>query len=119
MRNALVCEWGISDIAVAEKQVVDSINFDIHMIHDTNGHHYIERITQIIPTDTDTGKHTKNCFRIRNIVEFVKESNSYRVSGEIEGEPAHLIGKDWYETFTDIRDNGNDPDFDHSGFCCG
>ncbi len=45
LRNALVSEFGISDVRVAEKQVVDSIQFDVHMVHDVSGHHFIERIT--------------------------------------------------------------------------
>ncbi|MCR5323587.1 MAG: Flp pilus assembly complex ATPase component TadA [Lachnospiraceae bacterium] len=101
MRNALVCEWGISDISIAEQQVVDSISFDIHMIHDVTGHHYIERITQIVPLD-------ENCrdseirgkrYRLVNIVEFDTRENCYRVSSDIMGKPALLIGKDWYEGF--------------------
>jgi len=52
MRNALMCEFGITDAAVAEKQVVDSIGFDVHMVRDTQGRHYVERITEIIPIDS-------------------------------------------------------------------
>ncbi|MCR5431633.1 MAG: CpaF/VirB11 family protein [Lachnospiraceae bacterium] len=51
MRNALMCEFGITDAAVAEKQVVDSIGFDVHMVRDTQGRHYVERITRIIPLE--------------------------------------------------------------------
>lgn len=60
LRNALVSECGISDVHVAEQQVVDLISYDIHMVHDVTGHHFIERITRIdrcngtdIPTDSD------------------------------------------------------------------
>lgn len=97
MRNALVCEWGISDISIAEKQVVDSINFDIHMIRDVDGHHYIERITQIIPAGEDDP--SQKTYRIKNIIEFDAQDRCYRLSGTIEGEAAQLIGKDWYERF--------------------
>ncbi|MCR5767331.1 MAG: Flp pilus assembly complex ATPase component TadA [Lachnospiraceae bacterium] len=97
MRNALVCEWGISDISVAQKQVVDSINFDIHMIHDVTGHHYIERITQIIPQEDSVSG-----YRLKNIVEFDTQEHRYKLTGTIEGEPERMIGKDWYERFKDI-----------------
>jgi len=53
MRNALMCEFGINDPAVAEKQVVDSIGFDVHMVRDTQGRHYVERITKIIPVESE------------------------------------------------------------------
>ncbi len=53
MRNALMCEFGITDAAVAEKQVVDSIGFDVHMVRDTQGRHYVERITSIIPVESE------------------------------------------------------------------
>ncbi|MCR5829937.1 MAG: CpaF/VirB11 family protein [Lachnospiraceae bacterium] len=52
MRNALMCEFGINDASVAEKQVVDSISYDVHMVRDTRGRHYVERITKIIPNDS-------------------------------------------------------------------
>ena len=54
MRNALMCEFGITDAAVAEKQVVDSIGFDVHMVRDTQGRHYVERITSITPIESDS-----------------------------------------------------------------
>lgn len=53
MRNALMCEFGINDPVVAEKQVVDSIGFDVHMVRDTQGRHYVERITRIIPVESE------------------------------------------------------------------
>lgn len=101
MRNALVCEWGISDISIAEKQVVDSISFDIHMIHDVTGRHYIERITQIVPADElnpNDGNNGKN-YELFNIIEFDPKEKCYRVCSDLKGKPALLIGKDWYESF--------------------
>lgn len=104
MRNALVCEWGISDISVAEKQVVDSISFDIHMIHDVKGHHYIERITQIIPADEENAEgmgdqSSGKTYSLVNIIEFDLKENCYKICSDIKGKAALLIGKDWYESF--------------------
>lgn len=49
LRNALLQEGGFHNERIATEQVVDAINFDIHMKKDVNGHRYIERITEIVP----------------------------------------------------------------------
>ncbi len=49
LRNALLQEGGFTNEAVAEEQVVDTVNFDIHMVKTIEGHRYIERITEIVP----------------------------------------------------------------------
>ena len=49
MRNALLTEGGFHNEVAATRQVVDAIQFDIHMSKHADGHRYIERITQIIP----------------------------------------------------------------------
>ncbi len=66
MRNALMCEFGITDAAVAEKQVVDSIAFDVHMVRDTQGRHYVERITGIVPVESDRAPF----YRLSDIIVF-------------------------------------------------
>lgn len=70
MRNALISEFGITDAAIAQRQVTDSIEYDIHMVHDTEGHHYIERITQI-ETDREEG------YVLKDIVRFDKARGRY------------------------------------------
>lgn len=93
LRNALVTEFGINNVEVAEKQVVDILNFDVHMVHDIEGRFYIERITEIIPDGQlsypdEINSATKEYFRRRtdrhayrteNIIEFDKDSLQYRV----------------------------------------
>lgn len=49
LRNALLQEGGFQNERIATEQVVDTINFDIHMKKSEKGHRYIERITEIIP----------------------------------------------------------------------
>ncbi|MDF2952673.1 MAG: cpaF1, partial [Anaerocolumna sp.] len=49
LRNALLQEGGFTNEVIAEEQVVDTVNFDIHMAKSVDGHRYIERITEIIP----------------------------------------------------------------------
>lgn len=82
MRNALVCEFGITDVNVAERQVVDSISFDVHMVHDTHGRHYIERITQIIPLDHDE----RGNYLCRDIIVFDHERLRYRKVSEVSAD---------------------------------
>lgn len=49
MRNALLKEGGFQNERIAAEQVADCINYDIHMKKKTDGHRYIERITEIVP----------------------------------------------------------------------
>ena len=102
MRNALVSELGISDTIIAEKQVVDSINFDIHMIHDVNGHHYIERITQIVSQDDTDGVTGPKAYSLEDVIVFDKSLRCYRICGKLRGKAAALIGENWYEGCNDL-----------------
>lgn len=51
LRNNLLQTGAFSNEKVAEQQVADVVNFDIHLNKSVSGHRYIERITEIIPTD--------------------------------------------------------------------
>jgi len=51
LRNNLLQTKVFSNEKVAEQQVADVVNFDIHLEKDVSGHRYIERITEIIPVD--------------------------------------------------------------------
>lgn len=51
LRNSLLKEDVFRNEKVAEEQVVDVLDFDIHLKKDYNGRRYIERITEIIPVD--------------------------------------------------------------------
>ena len=99
LRNALVSEFGIADVGIAEKQVVDILNFDIHMVHDHEGRFYIERITEIIPVEK-TGypedlkescreffarSTDRSLYRTSNIIEFDREKLEYRLTGDLSG----------------------------------
>lgn len=65
MRNSLLTCNIFQNERVALEQVTEAINFDIHLEKDINGHRYIERITEIIPTDNQTG------YELRDIVKYV------------------------------------------------
>ncbi len=108
LRNALVSELGISDTGIAEKQVIDILNFDIHMVHDVEGRFYIERITEIIPEEAHEypdriEEATKEYYRritdrkkyeLNNIVEFDKDSLSYRVCSTFSDRTLNKISRE-------------------------
>lgn len=91
LRNALVSECGISDVHVAEQQVIDLISYDIHMVHDVTGHHFIERITRIdryrdgvIPEDSSEAARefyrrmtSPETYRLTDVVVFDRERREY------------------------------------------
>jgi pilus assembly protein CpaF len=52
LRNNLLQTGAFSNEKIAEQQVADVINFDIHLAKDITGHRYIERITEIIPVES-------------------------------------------------------------------
>lgn len=54
LRNALLQEGGFNNEKIAEEQVVEAVNFDVHFMKSVEGHRYIERITQIVPYQEDS-----------------------------------------------------------------
>jgi len=52
LRNNLLQVGAFNNEKIAEQQVADVINFDIHLAKDISGHRYIERITEIIPAES-------------------------------------------------------------------
>lgn len=82
LRNALLSEGGFSNERIATEQVCTAINFDIHMVKDIDGHRYIERITQIVPSvESDKEGLTGKMFNTRDIVRW--ENGTYRIAGEL------------------------------------
>ncbi|WP_207952309.1 ATPase, T2SS/T4P/T4SS family [Paenibacillus turpanensis] len=51
LRNSLLATGVFSNEKIAEKQVVDVIGFNIHLVKNEAGHRYIERITECVPLD--------------------------------------------------------------------
>ncbi len=52
LRNNLLQTGAFRNEKIAEQQVADVVNFDIHLAKDISGHRYIERITEIIPVES-------------------------------------------------------------------
>lgn len=95
LRNALLQEGGFTNERIAEEQVVDAVNFDIHMIRTPEGHRLIERITEIEPIGDEDfvsdnlrevmcefykKKNQKHTFRTTDIVVF--EDGRYRLKNK-------------------------------------
>ena len=102
LRNSMLRAGTFTDEKVAEDQVVQVLNFDIHLVKDFRGRRYIERITECIPVEekneytydhrrekTMEGKFekffdnatmffskttNKELYKYRNILEFVNDS---------------------------------------------
>lgn len=53
LRNNLLQTGEFNNEKIAEQQVADVVNFDIHLTKDISGHRYIERITEVIPVEND------------------------------------------------------------------
>ncbi|GIP25905.1 hypothetical protein J23TS9_10350 [Paenibacillus sp. J23TS9] len=53
LRNSLLKTGVFHNEFIAEEQVIQVINFDIHMKRDVDGRRYIERITECIPIGND------------------------------------------------------------------
>lgn len=51
LRNSMLRAGVFKDEKTAEEQVVQVLNFDIHLIKDFRGRRYIERITECIPVE--------------------------------------------------------------------
>ena len=51
LRNSMLRAGVFSDEKTAEEQVVQVLNFDIHLVKDFRGRRYIERITECIPVE--------------------------------------------------------------------
>ncbi len=68
MRNCLLSTGAFTNERIAEEQVVDAINFDIHMEKDIDGHRYIERITQIVPCKSSN---TSDLYKSVDIVRYI------------------------------------------------
>lgn len=59
LRNNLLQTRVFNNEKVAEKQVADVVNFDVHLYKDINGNRYIQRITEVIPVE-QTSEYPEN-----------------------------------------------------------
>lgn len=52
LRNSMLRTGVFTDEKTAEEQVIQVLNFDIHLVKDFRGRRYIERITECIPVES-------------------------------------------------------------------
>ena len=52
LRNSMLRTGVFNDEKTAEEQVVQVLNFDIHLVKDFRGRRYIERVTECIPLES-------------------------------------------------------------------
>lgn len=116
LRNSLLLEGGFHNERVATEQVVDTINFDIHMKKAEDGHRFIERITEIIPRKDNLfmqiyGKNssglTGELFTTKDILVFdgtqyviksrLSEMTINKILGHLSNEEKELFQKDLKE----------------------
>lgn len=103
MRNALLMEGGFQNEKIAEEQVVEAINFDIHMKKTKEGHRYIERITEIVPVKEEICQKIYNpkkinpetLFYTRDIIKF--EKNQYVWIQDISKQGYRRMKEHWNE----------------------
>jgi len=73
-RNALLLSGGFNNEVIALGQVVHVLRFDVHMHKATDGHRYIERISEVIPTDDD------RCYEVKDLLVYDKGRYELRES---------------------------------------
>lgn len=77
LRNNLLQTGVFTNEKIAEQQVADVVNFDIHMSRDITGHRYIERITEIIPVENTDYPELTSSDREVNINEFFNVAREF------------------------------------------
>ncbi|CAH1207736.1 hypothetical protein PAECIP111893_02767 [Paenibacillus plantiphilus] len=66
LRNSLLATGVFTNEKIAEKQVVDVITFNVHLVKDERGRRYIERITECVPVD-DTSEYPREYKRVSDM----------------------------------------------------
>lgn len=111
MKDALLKEGGYSGSSVkdATKEVVDTIDFDVHMVKDSEtGHRYIERINEIVPCE-DEPYPEKLHDQFKTFFERMTNPVIYEVREIVrfENDSYILVNKPSNETLEKIKSNLN------------
>lgn len=116
LRNALLLEGGFHNETAATRQVLNTVNIDIHMKKTENGHRFIERITEIVPRDsgelhhfTKGNSHGQELFQTRDIVCF--QEGRYVINQSFSNSLIHkiescLTEKEKIEFYKDMEEWG-------------
>ena len=85
LRNALIINGNFNNERIALEQVVDAVRFDIHMAKDAKGHRYIERISEIVPSQTD------RLYAVRDVIKY--DGTRYVIANGFSKEIAKEMSK--------------------------
>ena len=127
LRNSMLRAGVFADERTAEEQVVQVLNFDIHLVKDFRGRRYIERITECIPVEekneytndyrkekTMEGKIEK--FMDNATIYFSKSTNrelyKYRNILEFSNDSYVLVNPISEENIKGMRENMDESDVD-------
>ena len=80
LRNSMLRTGVFTDERTAEEQVVQVLNFDIHLVKDFRGRRYIERVTECIPVEEKNEyiyKHSANEKIEDKFERFVRNTTQY------------------------------------------
>ena len=80
LRNSMLRAGVFKDEKTAEEQVIQVLNFDIHLVKDFRGRRYIERITECIPVENKnpyTFDHQKEKTIEGKISKFLDNATNY------------------------------------------
>ncbi len=80
LRNSMLRTGVFTDEKTAEEQVVQVLNFDIHLVKDFRGRRYIERVTECIPVEDKneyTFEHRKEKTLEGKLDKFIDNATNY------------------------------------------
>ena len=80
LRNSMLRTGVFKDEKTAEEQVIQVLNFDIHLVKDFRGRRYIERVTECIPLtnkNTYTYDHRKEKTLEGKLDKFIDNATTY------------------------------------------
>ena len=125
LRNSMLRTGVFKDEKTAEEQVIQVLNFDIHLIKDFRGRRYIERVTECVPIEnanpynrdyrnekTIEGKIEKFMDNATNYFQNVTDRQTYEYHNimEFRGDKYVLTHKISDKNIREMRENMDDTD---------
>lgn len=90
LRNALLEHTNLNDPIIAEKQVIESIRYDLHQGINEEGKRYIQRLTEIIPVEETKFKGTLE-EKLEKYFEFKANYRTYETRNIIEWQDGKYV----------------------------
>ena len=125
LRNSMLRTGVFKDEKTAEEQVIQVLNFDIHLIKDFRGRRYIERVTECVPIENENpynrdyrnektieGKIEKFMDNATNYFQNVTDRQTYEYHNimEFRGDKYVLTHKISDKNIREMRENMDDTD---------